>query len=133
MLAFIAFWHQSLSIDTDISNAIKTRHVLEMLLCYRFEILNNTEQKLKTLHLNCLLFIYEMMQASKANECVSGYSKTVLCIKVKVLGMLSRGNTQKSFKCDKGPIFQVANLNRNLTLFRPSEPGPTARNGSLDM
>ena len=78
-----------------------------------------------------------MMQASKANESVSEYSKTGLCIKVKVLRMLPRGNTQKSFKCDRGPIFQVANLNRNLAWFRPSEihyqPDPTARNGSLDM
>ena len=45
----------------------------------------------------------------------------------------------KSFtdKCDKSPIFQVTNLYRNLTQFRPSEihyqPGPTAENGSLDM
>ena len=70
--------------------------------------------------MNCLVFIYKMMQASKANESVSEYSKTGLCITVKVL----RGNTQKSFKCDRGPIF-------------PSEihylPDPTARNGSLDM
>ena len=78
-----------------------------------------------------------MMQASKANESVSEYSKTVLCITVKVLRMLSRGNTQKSFKCDRGPIFQVANSNRNLTRFRPSEiryqPDPAALNDSLDM
>ena len=51
--------------------------------------------------------------------------------------MLSRGNTRKPFKCDRGPIFQVANLNRNLTQFRPSEihyvQDPTAQNGSLDM
>ena len=25
------------------------------------------------------------------------------------------------FKCDRGPFFQVANLNGNLTQFRPSE------------
>ena len=41
------------------------------------------------------------------------------------------------FKCDRGSIFQVANLDRNLTQFRPSEIQylryPTARNGSLDM
>ena len=78
-----------------------------------------------------------MMNASKANESVYEYSKTGLCIKVKVLRMLSRENTQKSFKCDKGPIFQVANLKRNLTWFRPLEihyqPDPTAQNGSLDM
>ena len=92
---------------------------------------------MKTLHLNCLLFIYKMMQASKANESVSEYSKTGLCIIVKVLRMLSRRNTQKSFKCDRGPIFKVANLNRNLARFIPSEihyqPNPTARNGFLDM
>ena len=92
---------------------------------------------MKTLHLNCLLFIYKMMQASKANECVSEYSKTGLGITVKVLRMLSRGNTQKSFKCSRGPIFQVTNLNRNLTQFGPSEihyqPDQTARNGSPDM
>ena len=78
-----------------------------------------------------------MMKASKANESVCEYSKARLCITVKVLLMSSRGNTCKSFKCDRGPIFQVANLNRNLTQFRPSEihykPDPTARNGSLDM
>ena len=77
-----------------------------------------------------------MMQASKANESVSEYSKTGLCITVKILRRLSRVNTQKSLKCYRGPIFQVANLNRNLTWFRPSEihyqPDPTARNGSLD-
>ena len=36
-----------------------------------------------------------------------------------------------------GPIFQVANLNRNLTQFRPSEihylRDQTARNGSVDL
>ena len=51
--------------------------------------------------------------------------------------MLSQGNTLKPFKCDRGPFFQVANLNRNLTQFRPSEINylrdPTAQNGSLDM
>ena len=40
-----------------------------------------------------------------------------------------------SFKCDSGPFFQVTNLNRNLTQFRPSEincqPDPTGRNCSL--
>ena len=33
-----------------------------------------------------------MMQASKANESVSECSKTDLCMTVKVLRMLSRGN-----------------------------------------
>ena len=45
--------------------------------------------------------------------------------------------TQESFKCDRGLFFQVANLNGNLTQFRPSRihylRDPTARNGSLDM
>ena len=40
-----------------------------------------------------------------------------------------------SFKFDRGPIFQVTNLNRNLTRLRPSEihcqPDPTERNCSL--
>ena len=40
-----------------------------------------------------------------------------------------------SFKCDRGPIFQVTNLNRNLTQFRPSEihcqQDLTGRNCSL--
>ena len=43
--------------------------------------------------------------------------------------LLSRRNTRKSFRIDRGPIFQVTNLNRNLTQFRPSEihcqPDPT--------
>ena len=43
----------------------------------------------------------------------------------------------KPFKCDRDPIFQNANLNRNLTQFGPSEihylPDPTARNGSQDI
>ena len=49
--------------------------------------------------------------------------------------MLSRRNTCKPFKCDRGPIYQVTNLNRNLRQLRPSEihcqPDPTERNGSL--
>ena len=40
-----------------------------------------------------------------------------------------------SFKCDRGPIFQDTNLNRNLTQFRLSkihcQPDPTERNCSL--
>ena len=75
-----------------------------------------------------------MMQASKANERVSECSKTGLCIKLKVYGCC-REETHKSFKCDRDPIFQVTNLNRNLTQFRPSEihcqPDPSERNGSL--
>ena len=43
----------------------------------------------------------------------------------------------KNIKSDRGPIFQVANLNRYLTQFRPSEihylRDLTARNGILDM
>ena len=76
---------------------------------------------MKTLHLNWLPFVYKIMKASKANESVCEYSKTRLCLIVKVFFlMLSQGNTWKSLKCDRGPIFQVANLNRNLTQFRPS-------------
>ena len=51
--------------------------------------------------------------------------------------MLSRGSTCKSFECDRGPFFQVANLNGNLTQFMTSDihylRDPTTRNGSLDM
>ena len=40
-----------------------------------------------------------------------------------------------SFKCDRGPIFQVTNMNRNLTQFRATEihcqPDPRERNCSL--
>ena len=61
------------------------------------------------------------MMKGKANESVCEYSKTMLCITVKVLLMLSLENTSKSLKCDRGPIFQVASLNRSLTQFRPSE------------
>ena len=90
---------------------------------------------MKSLHLNCLPFIYNIMQASKANKYVSKYSKTGLCIAVKVLRMFARGNTFKSYKCDRGPIFQVSNLNRNLTSFKHWEihyqPDPTTWNGSL--
>ena len=43
----------------------------------------------------------------------------------------------KANKCDLGPVFQVTNLNRNLTQSRPFESlyqlSPTARNGSLHM
>ena len=62
-----------------------------------------------------------MMQASKANKRVYECSKTGLCITVKILWVLSRGNTLKPFKCHRGPIFQVTHLNRNLTQFWPSE------------
>ena len=87
---------------------------------------------MKTLHLNCLLFIYKMMQASKAHESVPECSKTWLYITVKFYGCY-----HEPLKCDRDPHFQVAYLNRNLTQFRLSEihfrPSPTARNGSLDM
>ena len=77
------------------------------------------------------------MQARKTNDSASDSSKTGLCITVEVLQILSYQDTLKSFKCDRGPIFQVANLNRNLTRFKPSEiyyqPDPTARNDTLDM
>ena len=38
-----------------------------------------------------------------------------MCIKIKALWMLSQGKTRMLFKCDMGPIFQVTNLNGNLT------------------
>ena len=92
-------------------------------------------KKVKTLHLNCLPFICKMTQASKANESVTECSKTGLCIKYKSLRILSRGNTWKSFKCDRVPLFQVTKLDRNLTQFRTSEihchSDPTEGNGSL--
>ena len=72
---------------------------------------------MKTLHLNCVSFIYKRKQARKANEGGSECSKTRLCITVKVLPMLSQGNILKPFKCDRGPIFLVTNLNSNLTNF----------------
>ena len=77
--------------------------------------------KVKTLHLNCLPFIYKLMQASKANESVTECSKTGLCITVNILRMLVLGNAWKPFKCDRCPLFQVTNLTRNLTQFRSSE------------
>ena len=46
-------------------------------------------------------------------------------------------DSKNAFKCDRGPIFQVSNFNRNLTQFRPSEihcqPDPTERNCSHTM
>ena len=82
--------------------------------------------KVKMLHLNCLPFIYKMMQASKANESVSECSKTWLCITVKVSRMLSTGKTWKPFKCDRGPNFQNANklINSKLIseLFSSEKP-----------
>ena len=45
----------------------------------------NILNKMKTFHLNCVPFIYKMIQASKANESVSECSKTGLCITVTVL------------------------------------------------
>ena len=54
------------------------------------------------------------MQASKANENVSECSKTGLCITVKVLQMLSKERRESHLNVI-GSIFQVTNLNRNLT------------------
>ena len=52
--------------------------------------------------MNCLPFIYKMVQASKlSNEIVSECSKTGLCITVKVLRMLSLGKHERHFKCDR--------------------------------
>ena len=78
-----------------------------------------------------------MVQASKANEIVIEFSKTGLCITVKSFTDVVTRKHLKAIKCDRGPLFQVAKWNRNLTQFRPSEihyqPDPTERNGSLDM
>ena len=105
-------------------------HSMAFQVSDRREVIYWTKEK--TLHLNGLPFICKMTQASKANKSVSerlGYALS------KRLRIMSRGNTWKSFKCDRGPIFQVTNLNINLTQFRPSEihcqPDPTERNGSL--
>ena len=57
--------------------------------------------------MNCLLFIYKMMQDSKANESVSEYLKTGSCITVKVLRTLSRGNTQQSFNVTGVQFFRL--------------------------
>ena len=51
-----------------------------------FQVSDCILNKSETLHLNCLPFIYKMMQASKANESLSECSKTGLCIKLKVYG-----------------------------------------------
>ena len=107
-------------------------HSMTFQVSDRGEVIYWTNVKMLHLSVNSLPFICKMTQASKANESVSGrlgyaYSKS--------LRILSRGNTWKSFKCDRGPIFQVTSLNINLTQFRPSEincqPDPTGRNGSL--
>ena len=78
-----------------------------------------------------------MKQASKTNDCMSKIFKTGLCITAKVLRILSRGKTRNPFIWDRGPIFQVAHLNRNLTQVRPSEiqyqPSLTSQNDSLDV
>ena len=89
---------------------------------YRCSInmLNKSENA--TPELFAIYIIYKIMQASiKQTKVYLNIQKNWLCIAVKVLRMLSRGNTQKSFICDRVPIFQVANLNRNLTRFTPSE------------
>ena len=54
------------------------------------------------------------MKASKAIKSVCEYSKTRLSMIVKVLLMLSKRNTFKAFKYDRGPNFQVANLTEIL-------------------
>ena len=63
---------------------------------------------MKTLHLNCLLFIYTMMQASKANESVSEYSKTWLCIKVKnVADVVPRKHKKSHFNVTGVQLFSL--------------------------
>ena len=61
-------------------------------------------------------------------------SKTWLYITVKVLRMLSRGNTWKPFKCDRDPIFRLqiwTEISHSSEIHY--QPDPTERNGSLDM
>ena len=93
--------------------------------------------KVKTLHLNCVPFIYKMMQANKANENVFECSKTELCIKVKVLRMMSQGNAWKPFKCDRAQFFRLqiwTEISHSLGFQKSHfQPDPTAQNGSLDM
>ena len=57
-------------------------------ICY---ILNKSTNA--TPELFAIKFICKMRQVSKANKSVSESSKTDLCIKVKALRMLSRGNS----------------------------------------
>ena len=71
------------------------------------------------------------MKASNADESICEYSKTRLCIIVKVLLMLSQETHESHLNVTGVQFF------RNLTQFRSSEihyqPDPTARNGSLDI
>ena len=71
---------------------------IHLLKIYLFDGINYDGKSIiyctKVQLLNCLLFIYKMMQASKVNESISKYSKTGLCITEKVLRMLSQGNTK---------------------------------------
>ena len=57
-------------------------------------------------------YLYAKWCTPVKHEC----SKTGLCIKVKALWMLSRGNTWKPCKCDRGQIFQLPNLNVHLNV-----------------
>ena len=66
-----------LTFDVQTDNRYSSRH------------LNMYLTKVKTLQLNCLPFIYTMMQASKANGNLSECSKTGLCITVKDLSVLA--------------------------------------------
>ena len=66
-----------------------------------------------------------MMHASKANKSVSECLTTGLCIKVKALQILSRGNTYKPFKCDRGPTFQVTNERKAYIVKAIRNPLPT--------
>ena len=75
--------------------------VSDLRVCY---MLNKSENATPDY---CLPSVCKMMPASKANKSVSECSRTGLYIQVKA--------TWKPFKCDRGPIFQVTNLNRNLT------------------
>ena len=90
--------------------------------------------KMKTLHLNCLSFIYKMMKASKANESVPKLSKTGLWITVKVLWMLPRENTwnAKGVQFFWLQIWRQISHSLGLQKSTTNQP-PNARNGSLDI
>ena len=92
-------------------------------------ILNKSENATPNLH--CLPFIYKTNQM-----------KVYLNVQRLCLHNSKKFNekTRTPLKCYRGPIFQMYNLNRNLTQFRPSEiqaeelqPSLTAQNGSLNI
>ena len=70
---------------------------------------------MKTLHLNCLPFIYKTKLDRKTNENVSESSKTGLSI---ILRPLLQGRARAPFKCIH---FFRCKFEQNLTQFRSSE------------